>query len=168
MKINFGSIARPDDDVDRGWAASGTQSYFPALSLAVKDATVFGRDMKRAGGTFYEDVRVTYALDQDATPANLDKMIDGIAREIRPRDTFILFAAAHGFSVSGRFYLIPQDYQGGADPKALARKAISQDKLQDWLANRIKAKKGNRAARYVPERRASCGTPSLAHEQFGH
>jgi uncharacterized caspase-like protein len=43
---------------------------------------------------------------------------------------------------NGRFYLIPQDYEGGIDPEALATRAISQDQLQDWLAtSRIRAKR---------------------------
>ena len=67
------------------------------------------------------------------------KIVDGLAAEIHPRDTFILFAAGHGTSENGRFYLIPQDYQSG--PGNLARHAIGQDHLQDWLANRIKAKR---------------------------
>src|SRR5262249_17924055 len=58
---------------------------------------------------------------------------------INRRDTFIRFVAAHGISEDGRFYLIPQDYQSG--PSALQQQAIGQDRLQDWLANRIKAKK---------------------------
>ena len=37
--------------------------------------------------------------------------------------------------------MIPQDYQGGPNPKALKTRAIGQDRLQDWIANRIKAKK---------------------------
>jgi uncharacterized caspase-like protein len=53
----------------------------------------------------------------------------------------VLFAAAHGISSGGRFYLIPQDFQGGNNPEALASRAIGQDHLQDWVANRIKAKK---------------------------
>ena len=57
------------------------------------------------------------------------------------RDTFILFAAAHGFSVDGRYYLIPRDYDGGTNRQALAERAIDQSMLEDWLANRIKAKK---------------------------
>ncbi|KAB2919053.1 MAG: hypothetical protein F9K29_07485 [Hyphomicrobiaceae bacterium] len=55
--------------------------------------------------------------------------------------TFVLFAAAHGKSEAGRFYLIPQDYDGGPAPEALAKRAIDQAMLQDWLANRIKARK---------------------------
>lgn len=128
---------------DRGWTApgTGTQAYFAPLTLAVKDATTFGANMKQAGRDLYQEVRVTYALDQDAAKANLERILKRLADEIHPRDTFILFAAAHGFSVGGRFYLIPQDYQGGEDPKALVRSAIGQDTLQSWLANRIRAKK---------------------------
>ena len=54
------------------------------------------------------------------------KIVDKVAAEIHPRDTFILFAAAHGMSENGRFYLIPQDYQSG--PGNLARRAIGQDR----------------------------------------
>jgi uncharacterized caspase-like protein len=97
--------------------------------------------MRRAGAGLYEKVQLTTVLDQEATRANLGKVIDKLAADIHPRDTFILFVAAHGKSEAGRFYLIPQDYDGGADPAALAGRAIDQATLQDWLANRIKAKK---------------------------
>ena len=76
--------------------------------------------MKRAATDLYEVVQVTTALDQEATRANLDKIIDKLAGEIQRRDTFILFAAAHGIAENGRFYLIPQDYDGGTNPDALA------------------------------------------------
>lgn len=128
---------------DRGWTPAGrsSPSYFPPLGLAAKDATTFGADMKQAGGALYGVVQVTYALDRNATKANLDKVVSSLARQVHPRDTFVLFVAGHGFSVRGRFYLIPQDYQGGENPDALARNAIGQETLQDWLANRIRAKK---------------------------
>ena len=51
------------------------------------------------------------------------------------------FVTQQGYSNQGRFYLIPQGYQGGIDPKALASHAIYQLRLQDWIANPIKAKK---------------------------
>jgi uncharacterized caspase-like protein len=62
------------------------------------------------------------------------------AQGIHQRDTVLLFAAGHGYSLNGRFYLIPQDCQGGNNPEALATGAIGQDRLQDWLAH-IKAGK---------------------------
>jgi uncharacterized caspase-like protein len=67
--------------------------------------------------------------------------IDTLSAQVQPRDTFIFFAGAHGTSQDGRFYLIPQDYSGDGDPAALEERAIGQDMLQDWFANRIRAKK---------------------------
>jgi WD40 repeat protein len=131
--------------VDKGWTPPGSNNgaYFPPLDLAVKDATAFAVAMKEAGAGLYDEVRVTLALDAQATRANLEKTIDTVAAGMHPRDSFILFAAAHGYSIkeSGRFYLIPQDYRGGVNPEALAARAIGQDRLQDWLANRIKARR---------------------------
>lgn len=126
---------------DQGWTPPGRRKpvRFGKLGLAVKDATTFSEAMTRTGSGLYQDVKVTLALDGDATRGGLQKLVDKLAKEIDPRDTFILFAAAHGTSEQGRFYLIPQDYQSG--PNALLARAIGQDVLQDWLANRIRAKK---------------------------
>jgi uncharacterized caspase-like protein len=129
-----------DKYVDKG-SAAGDFGYFPPLGLAVADAVAFGEAMKKAGAGLYSDVIVTPALDSDATPAKLDQFVDQIGAAINPRDTFVLYAAGHGYSKDGRFYMIPQDYQGGADPETLKARAIGQDRLQDWIANRIKAKK---------------------------
>jgi WD40 repeat protein len=126
--------------VDKGWTPPGAAPLaFAPLSLAVKDAEAFAASMKKAVTGLYGDVRITLALDTQATRDNLEKLIGKISAEVHPRDSFILFAAGHGTSENGRFYFIPQDYQGG--PGHLAQRAIGQDRLQDWLANRIKAKR---------------------------
>ena len=130
--------------VDKGWAPPGKlpTDLFPPLSLAVGDAKGFAAEMKKAAVGFYDDdVRITLVLDAEATAAALDQHVQRISAEIHPRDTFVFFAAAHGYSESGRFFLIPQDYQGGSNPEKLASGAIGQDRLQDWIANRIKARK---------------------------
>jgi len=128
---------------DKGWGPPGGAGVdrFPPLKLAANDARTLAAALKWAGAGQYAEVKVTEALDRDATSAGIEQIIDRIAAEVHPRDTFVLFAAAHGTSVAGRFYLIPQDYDGGANPAALKERAIGQDRLQDWLANRIKAKK---------------------------
>jgi uncharacterized caspase-like protein len=128
---------------DRGWTPAGQTEIFafPALSLAVKDAMAFGDSLKQAAGGLYADIKLTTLTDAQATREGARAAINKIAAEVHPRDTFILFAAAHGKSEAGRFYLIPQDYEGGPNPEALAERAIDQGMLQDWLANRIKAKK---------------------------
>ena len=129
--------------VDQGWKPAGSDEIlaFPPLKLAVSDAKSLAAAFKRAGSGQYADVKVTEALDTDATAAGLQHIIERMASEIDPRDTFVLFAAAHGSSHNGRFYLIPQDYDGGTNPVSLQERAIGQDQLQDWVANRIKAKK---------------------------
>jgi WD40 repeat protein len=126
--------------VDQG-SPAGNFGSFPPLGLAVADAVAFGEEMKKAGAGVYSDVIVKLALDNDATLAKLDQLVEEIGSGISSRDTFVIYAAGHGYSKDGRFYMIPQDYQGGADPEALKARAVGQDRLQDWIANRIKAKK---------------------------
>jgi WD40 repeat protein len=129
--------------VDKGWKPAGSADIlaFPPLNLAVSDAKALAAAFKQAGSGQYAEVRVTEALDTEATAAGLQQIIERMASEIDPRDTFVLFAAAHGTSNNGRFYLIPQDYDGGTNPVSLQERAIGQDRLQDWVANQIKAKK---------------------------
>ncbi len=128
---------------DKGWAEPGSNEVkaFPPLGLAVGDATAFAAEMEKAAAGLYGEVRVRTALDREASPANLDRIVREMAAEISPRDTFVLYVAGHGYSLNGNYYMIPQDYQGGIDPVALKARAIGQDRLQDWIANRIKAKK---------------------------
>jgi WD40 repeat protein len=128
---------------DPGWTPPGSAETlaFPPLNLAVSDAKALATAFKQAAVDQYAKAKITQALDTDATAAGLRQIIDRMALDIQPRDTFILFAAAHGTSHNGRYYLIPQDYNGGTNPDALQQRAIGQDLLQDWLANRIKAKR---------------------------
>jgi hypothetical protein len=67
------------------------------------------------------------------------------------RDSYSYIKSELSHSVNGRFFLIPQDYQGGIDRAALAKNAIGQDRMQDWVANRVKAKKA-----IIQIGRASC------------
>jgi hypothetical protein len=115
------------------------EKFAPPLDLAEQDAKAFANSMKTAAGGLYGEVRVAQVLGSQVTLANLTGVVDRIAADIHPRDTFILFAAGHGVSSKGRFYLIPQNYRSGT--ASLADGAIGQDQLQHWLANRIKAKR---------------------------
>lgn len=128
---------------DHGWTPSGSSQMFsfPPLSLAVDDAKAFAAEMEKAAGGLYSEVRVRKALDVEATLAGLDHIVQEMSAEISPRDTFVFYVGAHGYSVDGSFYIIPKDYDGGPNPDTLKSRGIGQDKLQDWVANRIKAKK---------------------------
>ena len=132
-----------DNYVDRGGRAPGSPetTYFAPLTQPAADARDFAAEAQKAGASLYSEVRVKTLIDEAATAAGLDAAVKEFAAGVEARDTFILYASAHGHSLNGRFYLIPQDYQGGANPRALATRAIGQERLQDWAANRIKAKK---------------------------
>ena len=67
-----------------GAAGIGPLAFAP-LGLAVKDAEAFGASMKKAAAGLYGEVRVTLALDKEATRDNLDKARrqDRRARSIR-------------------------------------------------------------------------------------
>jgi hypothetical protein len=123
--------------------AIGINAYtgVPALNLAVADAKALADEMKQAGANMYSEVRVRMLLDDEADKAGLSQAVEEFAADIHPRDSFVLFAAAHGFSQGGHFYLIPRDYPGGIELHTLDSRAIGQERLQDWIANRIKAKK---------------------------
>lgn len=132
-----------NDYVDRGGKdpASGKILLFPPLQASAPDAEAFSAEMEKAGAGLYGQVRVTLALDKDATVDKLDETVARLAQEISPRDTFVFYAAAHGYTAGGKYYLLPQDYQGGPDPIAIKTLGIGQEHIQDWIANSIKAKR---------------------------
>jgi WD40 repeat protein len=132
-----------NDYVDQGGPEPGTGKTlaFLPLGASVPDANAFSDEIEKAGAGLYAEVNVTKVLNRDATRAKLDKTFKKLASEISPRDTFVFYAAAHGYSLGGNYYMIPQDYQGGLSPEAIKTRAISQEHMQDWIANRIKAKK---------------------------
>ncbi len=130
-----------NDYTDQGWLPPGKPDrvgYTP-LKLAVKDVTALADDFRSAGTGVCQEVCVTEVLDADATRDNLERIVDKLATEVHPRDTFVLYVAAHGASENGRFYIVPRDFQSGAG--ALARSAIGQERLQDWFANRLRARR---------------------------
>jgi hypothetical protein len=84
--------------MDKGWTPPGTSlvEAFSQLGLAVGDAKSFAAEMQKAAAGLYGEVRVRTALDAEATSAGLDKIVEEFAAGIGPRDTFVLYAAAHG------------------------------------------------------------------------
>jgi WD domain, G-beta repeat len=104
------------DYIDQGGSEPGTGKIlaFPPLAASVPDAKAFSAEMEKAGAALYSEVRVTKALDADATIAKLDETFKKLASEISPRDTFVLYAAAHGYSLGGNYYMIPLGLSGRA------------------------------------------------------
>ena len=67
------------------------------------------RHSRRPGASTTRSVNVTFALDGDATVAGLDRIFAELAAKVRPRDVFVFFAAGHGKTIDGRYYMLPQD-----------------------------------------------------------
>lgn len=140
--------------------AAGIDEYraksFTRLNFAKADAAAIGAALKGAGGRLYESVDVTTLFDHDVTAAKLDEAFDRLAQKVTPDDVFVLFLAGHGTTTDGRFYYLPHDYTYG--PAEVAAKAISQDRLQEWLV-RIPAQ---RAVLVVD----ACQSGSLAEDRL--
>ena len=107
----------------------------------MKDAKAFADSMKKAAAGLYGEVRVTLRSTRRRPATTSTRSSTKIAARDPPARYLHPLRRRPRHSENGRFYLIPQDYQGGANPAALAARAIDQDRLQDWLANRIKAKR---------------------------
>jgi hypothetical protein len=83
----------------------------------------------------------------------LDRLVREIAAGTGPRDTFILYAAAHGYSQDGNYFLIPQDYRGGNNPDAL--EACDHPRAPSGLDRQPdQGEEGVDPARYLRIRRA--------------
>lgn len=122
--------------------AVGVNDYFDSrlrLNYAVSDARAVGTALQKAGRGVYEDVNVTYVLDEDVTPEGLSATFDRLAPDIRPQDAFVLFLAGHGRTHDGRYHFLPRDFRYAGD-EALGDTTVSQELLQSWLA-RIPAQK---------------------------
>lgn len=109
------------------------------LNFAANDARAFADAMQRAGSGIYSAVQVTTLLDGDVTADRLDAAFAEIGARARPQDVFLFFLAGHGKTVDGKYYFIPQDFRFDGED-AIARRAIGQDRWQEWAA-RVKARK---------------------------
>ncbi|MXX91531.1 MAG: SH3 domain-containing protein [Boseongicola sp. SB0665_bin_10] len=126
------SVAQPSLHV----LAAGVNDYWDGrlqLNFAVPDARAIGSALQKSGRGLYEDVKVTYLLDEEVTPDGLSAAFDRLAGEIRPQDAFVLFLAGHGTTHDGRYYFLPRDFRYAGED-ALKDAAISQELLQGWLA----------------------------------
>ena len=139
--------AEPPGTVARGRLfvlAVGVNTYAnPTLALrfAVADAQSFVDAVRIAASPLYREVHTTALLDGAATRAGILAAFARLAREIRPRDTFLFYVATHGVvdETTDRFLLIPQDLTDTSSFQAMAAKAIDEPTLIAALS-RIEAR----------------------------
>ena len=120
--------------------AGQSRPEVPPLSLAVKDAKGVRRRNPggRARGHYAEVGSPTRSMPTPP-PSGSTRCRPDRPKDIHPRDTFILFAAG-AWRLRGR-PLLPDPAGLPERPRGAGRQAIGQDRMQDWVANRIKARR---------------------------
>ena len=116
--------------------AAGVNDYFDsrlALSYAVSDARALGVALTQAGRGLYEEVNVTYLLDEEVSAQGMAAAFGELSEAVRPHDVFVFFLAGHGKTHQGRYYFLPRDFRYRGE-EALKETAISQEQLQRWTA----------------------------------
>ena len=103
------------------------------LSYAASDASSIAKALDVVGSSLFAEVRQTVLTDEQVSEASVATAFDGIAREAKPGDVFILFLGGHGKSIAGRYYYYPQSLEF-AQGQTVEANAIGQDKWEAWLA----------------------------------
>jgi len=87
------------------------------LNYAVKDANdIHTRISAQLATLFKKDQIHTMILTNEQVTRNkLLATLDGLAKNIRPGDYFILFTAGHGVLIQNQYYILTQDYRGVLD-----------------------------------------------------
>lgn len=104
------------------------------LRFAVTDANAVAHAFAEAGKGTYGEVVVSQLTDGRATRAGIAAEFRRLAGEIGPNDVFVFFFAGHGKTLDGRYYVIPQDFNG-TTLGDLRTKAIGQATWQDWFVS---------------------------------
>lgn len=114
--MNFKS-AVPESDPHLYILSIGIDNYRDGrinLKYAVKDARDIEEKLNSQSATLYKPGNIHFILltDREATKANITGKITGLAKTIRPRDSFILFAAGHGVLLQNQYYMLTHDFDG--------------------------------------------------------
>ncbi len=103
------------------------------LSFAVNDAKALAETLKTSAKGRFSKVEVKFVLDSEATTAGIGAAFADLASRVTARDVFVFYAASHGRTIDGRYYMIPQEFRFSGDASVLAG-GISQDTLAGWLS----------------------------------
>ncbi len=106
------------------------------LKYAVKDARDFEEKLRAQAASVYKPQNIHFVLvtDAEATKANFTRKIDELAGIIKPRDSFVMFAAGHGVLLQNQYYLLTHDYDGAITDAAV----ISSNEIVE-TSKRIKS-----------------------------
>ncbi len=106
------------------------------LRYAVKDARDIEEKLRACAATIYgsENIHFVLLTDAEATKTRISNKIEELARIIKPRDSFILFAAAHGVVLQNQYYILTHDFDGSLNDSCM----ISSNEIVE-ISKRIKS-----------------------------
>ncbi|MEI8172708.1 MAG: caspase family protein [Deltaproteobacteria bacterium] len=87
------------------------------LNYAVKDAKDIHQRISAQLATLFkkDQIHTVILTNEQVTRNKLLATLDGLAKDIRPGDYFILFTAGHGVLIQNQYYLLTHDYRGDLD-----------------------------------------------------
>jgi hypothetical protein len=87
------------------------------LNYAVKDAKDIHKRIAAQLATLFkkDQIHTIILTNEQVTRNKLLVTLNGLAKDIRPGDYFILFTAGHGVLIQNQYYLLTQDYRGDLD-----------------------------------------------------
>ena len=101
------------------------------LEYADDDAKAVSQLFRGQEGTLYQKVLLQELYDTDATQANIKKSIAWLQQQTTQKDVVLLFIAAHGTNMQGRYYLLPAD----CDPLEIPSTGLSWEVFSETLGN---------------------------------
>jgi len=112
-----------------------------ALKYSAADADLFAATITQNGKDLYEQVKITKLTGKAATSKdNIFKAIETIRHDVGPDDLFVFYVASHGTVDDGDYFLVTSNV-GATTTASLRKDAISQNELQQQLANISATKK---------------------------
>ena len=109
------------------------------LKFAADDATAVAQLFTTRGPALYGAgrVHVTHVLDNQATSDGIRRAIEGVAKQAKPQDTFLLFLAGHGTTIGQRYYFIPHDFKHQSDrlDEDIRKQGLAGDVVGDWVGS---------------------------------
>jgi len=104
------------------------------LTYSVHDAQDMLSELKQQGKRLFKSVEVLPVLDRDATISGISRAFAQIAGQVKANDVFIFYAASHGITVDGIYYMIPQEMVF-KNMDSVKKHAINKAQLTKWLAS---------------------------------
>jgi uncharacterized caspase-like protein len=101
------------------------------LEYADDDAKAIGDLFRSQAGTLYNNVILKELYDTDATQANIVQAMEWLKQNATQKDVTIIFIAAHGSNVQGKYYLLPAD----GTPDELHDTGVSWSIFSEALGN---------------------------------